>query len=637
MNSTNQADFLIYKKNSIDTKKAFDGSLVGVVTYEKYNGEFYVLSQYEHDEWKYPKHMATKGLRDNLLTLNFNTIHNEHRLLVKWIVFNKMKEGVALNSLIGVLKNLRCFFAWINQSDVMLKNGLTVFLAQQYVAYVNSLKGQKDAKGLAVGTKTSKFIALEQLYQYCKDANFVKEHPWIESSASEQAGNVGTNKRGLEKSSGTPVIPDDVLHPLVKFAEQYINRADELLGYSRQLDSFLPTLKYVSIQKKKHLQSLGWDGSLKEFNDEILTLRDCCIFWILFTTGMRIHEVLGIKHGESHEGYRFEIEDDEPENVEYDLDEFNNKIYYVKSKSEKTHEGETEWVCPESTTNAINILSAYCEPLQLQVEKQLQQAKLSQDISEIKRLEALSGSVFLCKTPCKENQISVLSSTAVVSKQFPKLTQKAGVDWNLSPHQLRRTFANYVAHSDLGDLRYLRDHFKHWTMGMTSLYAANQALDHEVYEEILRERYNIEQEIKEDWFSLEAPITGGEIAKKIIKIRSNDEIIKTFDSRETMIKSYTASVPLRATGLAWCTNDDDGCLGGKCETCEHGIVDLQNADFWKGMLIQQLELSDLLDIGRTGKEAVRKGMERCESVLTALGKDVNQIKIDTQREMNHAD
>ena len=57
------------------------------------------------------------------------------------------------------------------------------------------------------------------------------------------------------------------------------------------------------------------------------------------------------------------------------------------------------------------------------------------------------------------------------------------IDWEVAP-QFRRTFARYVARSQLGDVRYLRDHFKHWTLDMTAIYAEDQVRDKELFDEI---------------------------------------------------------------------------------------------------------------------------------------------------------
>ncbi|MDB5935350.1 MAG: hypothetical protein JWQ01_2694 [Massilia sp.] len=48
----------------------------------------------------------------------------------------------------------------------------------------------------------------------------------------------------------------------------------------------------------------------------------------------------------------------------------------------------------------------------------------------------------------------------------------------------KRLTACYAARSQFGDLRYLRDHFKHWSLDMTLGYAMNESQEMELYLEI---------------------------------------------------------------------------------------------------------------------------------------------------------
>jgi hypothetical protein len=60
----------------------------------------------------------------------------------------------------------------------------------------------------------------------------------------------------------------------------------------------------------------------------------------------------------------------------------------------------------------------------------------------------------------------------IALKAFAK---KCGLEWELATHQFRRKFANYAARSQFGDLRYLKQHFKHWSLDMTLGYALNES------------------------------------------------------------------------------------------------------------------------------------------------------------------
>jgi len=568
------------KPNDSVLEQAIDGSLTGIVSYIKVaKNQYQTLSRYEEDVWVFPASKGTKATRANHLKLNFATISDtQMKCMAKWVIWSKMKDDLAIDSLRKALSRLKNYFQWINSFDTTATHGLTAFTSNAYVKHVNTIttKWNGEIKPLSLIVKVHKFLTLEDLYRHCKAFDFVKEHPWSDSSANEQAGLVG--KASKETKAKTPIIPSEVLIPLCQFTKSYLDRADEILASPGQKESLL--------------------------------LRDSCIFWLLLTTGMRIHEVLGIKR----DAYRSETKDD-------------TTFYYIETVSEKTHTGLAEWIAPEIATQAIDILGRLSAPLQNQLERELLTAKANHDHAEVHRLEEISNHICLSKNLKKGNAINLLSGTTITEHRLPNLSKQIGSDWNLSAHQFRRTFANYVVHSELGDLRALKDHFKHWSITMTALYAFNDDLDAELFNELLREKYLIEEEIKQDWFELDAPITGGDMAQKIMQIREDGELIKAFGSHAAMVKAFTASIPIRSVGIGWCTNDDE-CKCGKPDSCESGIVDKRHAPYWTGMLVQQIKLLRLgvSDIGEAGIANVRKGMERCEKVLTALGFDVEAME-----------
>jgi integrase len=613
-----QQQCLAPNRNNEALNKALQGSLTGIATFIKLsNGKYHVLSRYEDDKWYFRADEGVSGTVASRRCLDFTKIHDANaRAMAKWIIWNQKLKGNAVGSLFNSLYDLISFFSWLSKLDTLAVQGLNAFSAQQYVLHVNSIKTKRKGlwEPLAPGTKAMKFIALESIYQYCHPFKFVEEHPWPESSASEQAGHVGTAYSESISKSKTPIIPDDTLKALCSFTKGFLDRADELLDLNDRLNAFEATAKLASSQsaeKRTYLQSLGTEfDKLDELNEALLLLRDSCLFWILLTTGMRIHEVLGIKRG----AYRKETKDDEI-------------YYYIETVSDKTYTGLAEWIAPKIAIDAIKILERYSSDLQARVEIDLAAARAMNDHEEVNRLENITNKVCLSHD-MKGSSVTVLSGRSVTGLRLPNLCAKIGFDWNLSSHQFRRTFANYVVHSQLGDIRALKDHFKHWSIQMTALYAYNDKLDKELFEELLREQYWVEEQIKFDWFGLDAPLAGGAIAERIMKVRGDEEHIKTFKTREDMVRAYSGNIPIRATGIAWCTNDDDGCMGGKCDECDHGIIDKNNQKHWEGMLIQQFDLSQMDDIGEAGQAAVAKGMVRCEKVLTSLGVDVDEMKVD---------
>lgn len=598
--------------------KAKNGTLTGIVTYIKADKGYYAVSRYEDDLWVFPRSSGTSAMNDARRKLNFRRFKDPiHRCMAKWVIWNGLKEGRSINTLRAYLSCLFSYFKWVNQSEVVAESGLNAYTASEYVKYINSLisnHGKRKGKPLAIDTKAQRFWAVESLYVNCKHFDFVKEHPWFGSSFMEQAGNVGQVRTGRQNKPQTDLIPDDILKSLCDFTKSYLDRADELLTYKEHLDEFVPTsdsVAYRSTQRKNYLHTLGYEGSLQSFNEELVILRDSCLCWIMLTTGMRIHEVLAIKCGLGL-GYRTETIDDVV-------------FYYVKSVSKKTYEGEAEWIAPKIAIDAIDILERYTSSLQATLLEQLDIANNENNVEEVERLVEISGSVGLPISSSESNKISILSGATFTEYRCHKLCSLANINWNLTPHQFRRTFANHAVHSELGDLRALRDHFKHWSLSMTALYAANPDLDRELFEEVLRERYLVEDQISNDWFSLEMPITGGRAAQQSLEIRASDEKVKTYSSRTEMVKSFTSSISFRSTGLGWCINDDGTCMKS-CDDCDDGIVDCRHIKHWESMLIQQLELSETQDIGRAGQHAVQLGLDRCKKVLTDLGVDVESIQ-----------
>ncbi len=612
--------------NDSALEQATAGTLVGIVSYIKLdNGHYQILSRYEEDLWVFPASKGTKSASKNDLNYSFSSISDpQMKLMAKWVVWNKLKEDLAAGSIRSCLNTLRSYFLWVNSSETIVAHGLTAFTSSTYVKHVNActIKRGGEMKPLSSTTKRARFRALENLYCYCKDFDFVKEHPWVDSCSGEQAANIGEELQEARKRSKTPIIPDEVLKPLCQFTKSYIDRVDELLALRDKLDAFVPTSTSNNVgwqihQKRKYLQSISPKHErLFDFNKDLCLLRDSCIFWLLLTTGMRVHELLGIKRG----AYRSETRD----GVTY---------YYIESVSTKTHTGIAEWIVPEIAIQAIDILERYSLPFQEQLESDLIKAKANNDHMEVHRLKEISNHICLSVDSNKGNAVIILSGHAISGTRLPILCEQVNSNWNLSAHQFRRTFANYAVHSELGDLRALKDHFKHWSITMTVLYAFNDNLDAELFEELLREKYLVEEEIKQDWFELDMPITGGAMAQKIMQVRGDGELIKVFGSLSAMAKAFSSSIPIRSTGIGWCTNDDE-CKCGKPDNCESGIVDKRHLPYWGGLLVQQMKLIHLDDIGEAGRAAAKKGMERCENVLTALGVNVQAMKQEINQREN---
>jgi hypothetical protein len=215
-------------------------------------------------------------------------------------------------------------------------------------------------------------------------------------------------------------------------------------------------------------------------------------------------------------------------------------------------------------------------------------------------------------------------AAGTVTEHLNRFATAHGIDWRFTPHQFRRTFARYVARSGLGDLRYLRSHFKHWGLDMTTLYAENERQDAELYDEIMAAVRHEHVEVITHWLDEDVLITGG-CADSIRAFRAGNESLRTYRNRREMALRIAETVFIRATGAAWCTADDGGCGGRgvieatRCGDCGNSVIDDKNLRRWMGIYQQQLELRDIRDLGPAAGVRIERDIQRCEQVLSDLG------------------
>lgn len=583
--------------------------LHGIVTTDRAESVLYVLSRYEDEHWWLSKSKQTANKPDNHRKLDFTRISGEQlRAEAKVVMARSVwaENSLANTTIRAYFDNLVFWLNWLGDQGIRSHAQVTPLVALRYVQYVRRLTlSNKPGKPLNGTTKFYKLSAVERCWQHLRDTASGFDHPWPDSTATALAGMKPNSK------AKTEIIPDDVLKTLFQNAESLLRQADGLLAHRDAVAAYQPRSKNVKSQSKektRFLKTRGWDQGVKALKKTLLDLRDGCFVIILATTGIRAHELGLIHRGE----WFSEVRDGE-------------RFYFLASRSDKTHAGKTSWLCPEITIDAVKVLERLSASLQRDLESVLKAAREAGDLKEITRLRSISGAVGLTKDTKQENRLYQLSSTSLDTalKNFAKAL---GLDWKLSSHQFRRTFANYVVHHKLGDLRYLRDHFKHWSLDMTILYAMNEAQDMELYDEIYAAFDGKRQAIVGHWLEPNTPLSGG-MASHIRQMRSRTEEVRTYKDRRAMVEAISELVYLRSTGIAWCTNDTGvDCAGGQCEGCEHGCIDDTHTPFWEGLYLQQIELRQIDDLTDSGSRTVERTMERCEKVLTDLGVDIKRLK-----------
>lgn len=573
------------------------------------DGSYHVLSRYGDAVWTLPDSLFAAGTSDNKKKLNFDRVPPAFRSLMRACMARHILVGIEgrLRPQGGTIAHLMgkgtCYLTWLEDQGIGRLSDVTPLVAQQYVDFCRQLTGRKGDR-LAAGSLMGRFLAVETLQLLSQQTADPMPHPWPASSANHLAGLTGQNNRQLQEAK-TVIIPDDILGPLFQAASDWLDRADGILDRRNQIQAWKAQgLNKYQIRDRARPQ--GWNA--RSANADARHLQSACMVVILVTSGIRVSELCSLETGCAYtkEG------------------EHGDRHYWMRGISYKTGAGPCEWLTAELTHRAIAVAERLARPLH---ERQKQATAALRATNprdpDITRLSEHTTRLFLAVSMSKNNRIGTLSNNSVINR-LNAFAAQCGLDWHFAPHQFRRTFAVYAAHSAFGDLRYLRDHFKHWSLDMTGLYAMNREQDAELYDEIGLAALSVKTDLLEHWLEPDAILTGG-AAEPIRAFRAKTDAVATKQDRAEMAKSISPLVHIRATGVAWCTADTGGCNGGqaaektRCGDCGNAVIDESRKPVWQGIYAQQLELRELPDIGPGGLERVERDLERCRNVLTDLG------------------
>lgn len=417
------------------------------------------------------------------------------------------------------------------------------------------------------------------------------QYPWGEIPFASYSGVMGHE---IRSSAGlgvgkTPVIPREVQSALFLHCERLFNQADHLLS---QRDA----------------------GALGPSTEPMRDLRDACLYLLSITSGMRNDEVIGVEVGAG----RRELRD----GVEY---------CWVTSVEHKTGKGRVEYMVPPMTLKVVEVLERYSGPLRAALKEEIQalEASIAQMDNAagrrdlVKRLNQARGDVqrvFLGVIYGKYNQITALSSVASRVAML-RLASKAGQEWKLSPHQCRRTYARTFVEPRMGRqaLVFLKWQFKHSSISMSQLYAANPAQDPALYEDILAEYFDIKKDLLESWSRPDQRLSGG-AGRKILEMRAS-----AVPDRERLVANTAMQINIRATGHGWCIAQDSGCGGAglyestRCVDCKNSVIDEEHISMWQGIHEQHREMLDLDDLGPVANERIRRDLALSAKVVADFG------------------
>ena len=587
------------------------------------DGHWIILSRYSDDLWLLDG--FTSNTPDSEKRVDYGRVPAPFRPVMKALMYRYLRRGRAGqkrprgSTLRGVFKEALPFLRYLNALKLKHFGAVTSMLCSNYVAAcrAHQQKRGNSNKPLAPGCLIKRFAAVEALYelsQYTHDP--ILQHPWPNTSAAILAGMAGCNSL-CKQESKTPLIPDEVFCTLFEKANQEVQRGQYLLDLRDALSSASASwggrpAGTILHAKNRLLAAHGWKGGLAVFKEELASLRNACYIVLASTSGCRNHELANLQSGAHHQ-----TEDDE------------GTIYnWMRSKSEKTDVGDHDWMIPVAAVCALRVMERWAEPYQARIADELDKLRRDNPFNpEIAKVEQHRYTLFLGKDSKRGNQVRTLChrrwGAALMS-----FAQRCGLEWDLASHQFRRKFASYVAYSQFGDLRYLREHYAHWSMDMTLTYAMDQGwgqhLDMELFDNIQSEVESIKRDVVESWLGDES-LAGG-YGNAIKHWQRDPANLAIFKNHAAMVASIAESTAIRSNGHAWCTADNSGCVGNtlertRCVDCNNAVIGQVHTGFYQGLYNNLNDLIHCYDIGDGGRARVQRDLKRCRDVFIQLGHD----------------
>ena len=93
-----------------------------------------------------------------------------------------------------------------------------------------------------------------------------------------------------------------------------------------------------------------------------------------------------------------------------------------------------------------------------------------------------------------------------------------------------------------------------------------------------------------------------------------------------MLISIVESTAIRSNGHAWCTADNDSCVGNtlertRCGDCNNAVIGRGHLYIYRQLYRNLKELLECSGIGESGRVRVLRDLERCREVFMQLGYD----------------
>lgn len=592
-----------------------------VISMVRLEGAWHIKSVYGDDIWW--TQGATTNTAPSNTKIEFCSISPSFRPVAKAMLYRYLRRGAdgerrpGATTMVQAHAQMAAFFAYLTRLGVNCLGDVTQLICNAYAQDART-RGGWHGQPLKPAGLYKRLKAVEVIFhlsQYTSDP--MQQHPWPDSSADHLAG---YSRSRPNASSRTPLMPDEVFATLFQRAWEIVQAAPKLLDLRDQMNELGAAKegqhkRYISQLKSGELRRQGLSG-YKDLKQRLTDIRTACYIVVASLSGCRNHELTNLHVG----SYYSTVDGD------------GNRFWWMRSKSTKTFEGNTEWLVPEAAVEALRVMDRWVRPYQESLAREIEGYRRA-DPADLRIADAIRhlGAVFVGIDKRKDNQVRTISNNSL-NDTLKEFAEDCGLEWSLATHQFRRKFANYAARSQFGDLRYLREHFKHWSMDMTLGYALNELQEMALFLDIGEELEDLKVGTVTSWLEPTEPLAGG-YGQNLISWRNRNESVTMFKSHAVMIRSIALSTPIRSNGQAWCTASDNLCVGNDLERtrcgdgCDNAVIGRQHQAFYQGLYDHLSVLRQAKDIGPGGQERVVRDLRRCAHVLRQLGHAVAEEEV----------
>lgn len=639
-------------------------------------GKPMALSSYSSNVWDFSPYIHNKNTANLRVNFDFELCSGESLIndaassllhaaksfiYTRWLAKSpRSSKYIKAATLLSCWTNLKPLLRWMHENSILTFNGLTPDQCARFASHIAT--SEKISPRKIIGH----LECVELIYHFRDQLHRpMRQHPWPDDTAFTLAG--ARRSEGMYDVK-TELIPKRIYAMLgskaIKFIEDESERilrawaafhsayADEISlaeyhaekrmanGAKRQYQTLRSVTYDIARERALSkvnvtLKSNGFNY-LTELDDEARFLRTCCYIVIAMFSGMRDSEVISLKRN------CFERSSD------MDGEEYcwlHGLTYKLEDQPKPA-----KWMVPEIVEKAVSTANEIRRPVAAYISKK---AEINPDMTGTKAhaakaaddAAALCESLFLgWKTSGTRpefllntqsnrmlKQVAERFELVVQGEDLSEVIDRAAITpesvWPLATHQFRRTFAIFVARNVLGDVRYLRHHFKHWSMDMTLHYAKDPLFDDSLFESVLSKRDELQASIISGWLAPSQSLAGGR-AGHIVSFRGRAEV-KTAKDPQALAKAMGEGIFIRGTGHSWCLATTKGCGGEglydaiRCAGCGEGVIDQGHLAIWRRVRDQQIETLSWPDLGDPAWERTTRHLREAERVLNELGHPVD--------------